>query len=229
MPRLSDTMERGTIARWLVHEGDPVHEGDVLAEIETDKATMELNAYNEGVLLRILVQDGESADLGAPIAVDRRGGRGCLGLLRPPAGHGCCDGGGDERGRAGPRARPPWRRRAPRGGHAATRRRRRACSAREGDAGHRRSQGQPRRAPHRLRRRFRPARPGRQGQWPRRPHRARRRRARASPAERACQGRGGCRAGGAGAGSRRRARRRRRPRPTPSSSRARCCAPSRAA
>ncbi len=69
MPRLSDTMERGTIARWLVHEGDAVHEGDVLAEIETDKATMELNAYSEGVLLRILVQDGESAELGAPIAV----------------------------------------------------------------------------------------------------------------------------------------------------------------
>jgi pyruvate dehydrogenase E2 component (dihydrolipoamide acetyltransferase) len=59
MPRLSDTMERGTIARWLVHEGDAVHEGDVLAEIETDKATMELNAYSDGVLLRILVQEGE--------------------------------------------------------------------------------------------------------------------------------------------------------------------------
>src|SRR3954452_18849841 len=69
MPRLSDTMERGTIARWLVAEGDPVHEGDVLAEIETDKATMELNAYSDGVLLRILVQDGEAAELGAPIAV----------------------------------------------------------------------------------------------------------------------------------------------------------------
>jgi pyruvate dehydrogenase E2 component (dihydrolipoamide acetyltransferase) len=69
MPRLSDTMERGTIARWLVHEGDAVKEGDVLAEIETDKATMELFAYDEGVLLRILVQDGESAELGAPIAV----------------------------------------------------------------------------------------------------------------------------------------------------------------
>ncbi|MDX6598015.1 MAG: hypothetical protein QOE87_1902 [Gaiellales bacterium] len=69
MPRLSDTMERGTIARWLVAEGDPVHEGDVLAEIETDKATMELNAYSEGVLLRILVQDGEAAELGAPIAL----------------------------------------------------------------------------------------------------------------------------------------------------------------
>jgi pyruvate dehydrogenase E2 component (dihydrolipoamide acetyltransferase) len=69
MPRLSDTMERGTIARWLVHEGDAVHEGDVLAEIETDKATMELNSYSDGVLLRILVQDGEAAELGAPIAV----------------------------------------------------------------------------------------------------------------------------------------------------------------
>src|SRR3954447_12349724 len=69
MPRLSDTMERGTIARWLVAEGDAVHEGDVLAEIETDKATMELNAYSEGVLLRILVHDGEAAELGAPIAV----------------------------------------------------------------------------------------------------------------------------------------------------------------
>src|SRR4051794_19044306 len=69
MPRLSDTMERGTIARWLVHEGEAVHEGDVLAEIETDKATMELNAYSDGVLLRILVHDGEAAELGAPIAV----------------------------------------------------------------------------------------------------------------------------------------------------------------
>jgi pyruvate dehydrogenase E2 component (dihydrolipoamide acetyltransferase) len=62
-------MERGTIARWLVHEGDSVHEGDVLAEIETDKATMELNSYSDGVLLRILVQDGEAAELGAPIAL----------------------------------------------------------------------------------------------------------------------------------------------------------------
>jgi pyruvate dehydrogenase E2 component (dihydrolipoamide acetyltransferase) len=69
MPRLSDTMERGTIVRWLMHEGDAVHEGDILAEIETDKATMDLSAYSDGVLLRILVQDGESAELGAPIAV----------------------------------------------------------------------------------------------------------------------------------------------------------------
>jgi pyruvate dehydrogenase E2 component (dihydrolipoamide acetyltransferase) len=69
MPRLSDTMERGTIARWARHEGDAYATGDVLAEIETDKALMELLAYDDGVLLRILVGEGESADLGAPIAV----------------------------------------------------------------------------------------------------------------------------------------------------------------
>src|SRR4051794_27106378 len=69
MPRLSDTMEQGTIARWLKREGDKVSEGEPVAEIETDKATMELNAYTDGVLLKILVDDGETAALGAPIAV----------------------------------------------------------------------------------------------------------------------------------------------------------------
>ena len=83
MPRLSDTMERGTIARWLVAEGDAVHEGDVLAEIETDKATMELNAYSEGVLLRILVRDGEAADLGTPIAVIGAAGEDVSGFSAP--------------------------------------------------------------------------------------------------------------------------------------------------
>jgi pyruvate dehydrogenase E2 component (dihydrolipoamide acetyltransferase) len=69
MPRLSDTMEQGTVARWLVHEGDAVAEGDVVAEIETDKATMEFQAYAAGTVLKILVGDGESAALGAPIAI----------------------------------------------------------------------------------------------------------------------------------------------------------------
>src|SRR3954451_19041128 len=68
MPRLSDTMEQGTIGRWLKREGDSFSEGDVLAEIETDKALMEFQAYDSGTLLRILVDDGESADLGAAIA-----------------------------------------------------------------------------------------------------------------------------------------------------------------
>ena len=69
MPRLSDTMEQGTVARWVKHEGDRVVAGDVIAEIDTDKATMELTAYDDGVLLKILVGEGESADLGAPIAL----------------------------------------------------------------------------------------------------------------------------------------------------------------
>ena len=69
MPRLSDTMERGTIARWVVQEGESFANGDVLAEIETDKALMELNAYDDGVLLRILVPAGGEAELGAPIAI----------------------------------------------------------------------------------------------------------------------------------------------------------------
>jgi pyruvate dehydrogenase E2 component (dihydrolipoamide acetyltransferase) len=69
MPRLSDTMEQGTVARWVKHEGDPVVAGDVIAEIDTDKATMELTAYEDGVLLKILVEEGESAELGTPIAL----------------------------------------------------------------------------------------------------------------------------------------------------------------
>ena len=74
MPRLSDTMERGTIARWVVKEGDAFQNGDVLAEIETDKALMELSAYDDGVLLKILVPDGGEAELGAPIAVTGEAG-----------------------------------------------------------------------------------------------------------------------------------------------------------
>jgi pyruvate dehydrogenase E2 component (dihydrolipoamide acetyltransferase) len=69
MPRLSDTMEQGTIGRWLKREGESFHEGDVIAEIETDKATMDFQAYEDGTMLRILVGDGETAPLGAPIAI----------------------------------------------------------------------------------------------------------------------------------------------------------------
>ena len=74
MPRLSDTMERGTIARWVKQEGEAFKNGDVLAEIETDKALMELNAYDDGVLLKILVPDGGEAELGAPIAITGQAG-----------------------------------------------------------------------------------------------------------------------------------------------------------
>jgi pyruvate dehydrogenase E2 component (dihydrolipoamide acetyltransferase) len=70
MPALSPTMTEGTLARWLKKEGDPIKAGDAIAEIETDKATMEVEAVDEGVLGRILVQDGtEGVKVNDPIAV----------------------------------------------------------------------------------------------------------------------------------------------------------------
>lgn len=69
MPRLSDTMEEGTLSQWLKNVGDPVHKGDVLAEIETDKATMDLEAFEDGVLERQLVAAGTSVPIGQPVAV----------------------------------------------------------------------------------------------------------------------------------------------------------------
>ena len=69
MPRLSDTMEEGAISTWHKHPGDKVAVGDVLVEIETDKAVMEYEAYQAGILAEILVPEGENADIGAPIAL----------------------------------------------------------------------------------------------------------------------------------------------------------------
>ena len=70
MPALSPTMEEGTLAKWLVKEGDTVASGDILAEIETDKATMEFEAVDEGVIGKILVPDGsEAIKVNTPIAV----------------------------------------------------------------------------------------------------------------------------------------------------------------
>ena len=69
MPRLSDTMEEGVLSQWVKQQGDQVRKGDVLAVIETDKAAMEMEAYDEGVLTRILVAEGTSVPIGTPIAV----------------------------------------------------------------------------------------------------------------------------------------------------------------
>ena len=69
MPRLSDTMEEGTIATWHKHPGDHVRAGDILVEIETDKAVMEYEAYDNGVLSEILVTEGQTVPIGAPIAL----------------------------------------------------------------------------------------------------------------------------------------------------------------
>src|SRR2546421_9864450 len=69
MPRLSDTMEEGTIARWLKSPGDEIKKGDILAEIETDKATMDLEAYEAGTLQQILVQEGETVPIGQAVSL----------------------------------------------------------------------------------------------------------------------------------------------------------------
>src|SRR6266436_4761356 len=69
MPKLSPTMEEGQLSRWLKKEGDKVSMGEPLAEIDTDKATMEMQALSNGVLRKILIGEGESAPLGQPIAI----------------------------------------------------------------------------------------------------------------------------------------------------------------
>src|SRR5438270_9505597 len=69
MPALSPTMEEGTLAKWHVKVGDPVKSGDVIAEIETDKATMEVEAVDEGTVEALLVPEGtEAVKVNAPIA-----------------------------------------------------------------------------------------------------------------------------------------------------------------
>ena len=69
MPRLSDTMEEGVVAQWLKKVGDKIEEGDILAEIETDKATMEFESFHDGVLLHIGVQEGETSPVDKLLAI----------------------------------------------------------------------------------------------------------------------------------------------------------------
>ena len=69
MPKLSDTMTVGTVVKWHKHAGDHVTNGDILAEIETDKATMELENFEDGTLLKIFVEEGEEAEIGSALAV----------------------------------------------------------------------------------------------------------------------------------------------------------------
>ncbi len=68
MPRLSDSMEEGTIAKWLKKPGDAVNRGDVLAQVETDKATMDLTAFESGTLTDILAPEGTTVQIGKPVA-----------------------------------------------------------------------------------------------------------------------------------------------------------------
>jgi len=69
MPKLSDTMEEGVIAKWNVKEGDKVESGDIIAEVETDKATMEVEVFDAGTILKILADEGDSVPLGNTMAI----------------------------------------------------------------------------------------------------------------------------------------------------------------
>ena len=84
MPRLSDTMTEGTVASWLKKVGDTIKEGDILAEIETDKATMEFESFNSGTLLHIGINEGETAAVDSLLAIIGKEGEAISGLISPP-------------------------------------------------------------------------------------------------------------------------------------------------
>jgi len=85
MPRLSDTMEEGTVAKWLKNVGDKIEEGDILAEIETDKATMEFESFHEGTLLHIGIAEGDGAPVDSLLAIIGAEGEDISGLLNGSA------------------------------------------------------------------------------------------------------------------------------------------------
>src|SRR5438128_954892 len=69
LPKLSPTMEEGVLVRWTKKEGDKVSPGDLVAEVETDKANMDFNIEDDGVLLKFLVKEGDTVKLGAPVMI----------------------------------------------------------------------------------------------------------------------------------------------------------------
>src|SRR5215467_4773201 len=81
LPKLSPTMEEGVLVRWTKKEGDKVSPGDLVAEVETDKANMDFNIEDEGVLLKLLVKEGETVKLGAPVAIIGKAGEDITALL----------------------------------------------------------------------------------------------------------------------------------------------------
>jgi pyruvate dehydrogenase E2 component (dihydrolipoamide acetyltransferase) len=88
MLALSPTMDEGTLAEWTKNEGDAVEEGEVIAEVETDKATMEMDSFFEGTLLKLLVSAGDSVAVGAPMAIIGEAGEDISALLKELEGGG---------------------------------------------------------------------------------------------------------------------------------------------
>src|ERR1044071_443283 len=81
LPKLSPTMEEGVLVRWTRKEGDKVSPGDLVAEVETDKANMDFNIEDEGVLLKFLVKEGDTVKLGAPVAIIGKAGEDITALV----------------------------------------------------------------------------------------------------------------------------------------------------
>lgn len=94
MPKLSDTMEEGVISKWNVKEGDQVKSGDIIAEVETDKATMDVEVYDDGVVLKIVAKEGDAVPLGKAMAIIGEEGEDISDLLD--------EDGGDESGEKKP-------------------------------------------------------------------------------------------------------------------------------
>ena len=88
LPKLSPTMEEGVLVRWTKKEGDKVAPGDLIAEVETDKANMDFNVEDEGVLLKLLVKEGETVKLGAPVAIIGAAGEDVSALVAQASGGG---------------------------------------------------------------------------------------------------------------------------------------------
>src|SRR3989442_1838675 len=108
MPKLSEAMESGKIIKWLKKEGDRIQGGDILAEVETDKADVEMEAFGAGVLRKILVPAGETAPIGALIGVIADPGDDIAALVAsPPRGARAGPGAPRTPPRAAPAPAPP--------------------------------------------------------------------------------------------------------------------------
>src|SRR4051812_1247241 len=81
LPKLSPTMEEGVLVRWTKKEGDKVSPGDLVAEVETDKANMDFNIEDDGVLLKFLVKEGDTVKLGAPVMIIGKAGEDIAALI----------------------------------------------------------------------------------------------------------------------------------------------------
>src|SRR3954462_13136420 len=88
LPKMSPTMEEGVLVRWTRKEGDQVSPGDLVAEVETDKANMDFNIEDEGVLLKFLAKEGDTVKLGAPVMIIGKAGEDIAALVARPAASG---------------------------------------------------------------------------------------------------------------------------------------------